>query len=128
MAPYDYWEKPSETGRIPANRTDSGTYLSAEFLGARSLIYIKDEDGLYTDDPKKNPKAKLIPKISVQELLKMDLGDLIIERVVLQNMLHARHIRQIQIINGLKKGNLTKALEGKHVGTIIYVADNGKAR
>ena len=128
MAPYDYWEKPSETGRIPANRTDSGTYLSAEFLGARSLIYIKDEDGLYTDDPKKNPRAKLIPKISVQELLERDLPDLIVERVVLQNMLHARHIRQIQIINGLKKGNLTKALDGKHVGTIIYVADNGKVR
>jgi molybdenum storage protein len=122
MAPYDYWEKPSETGRIPANRTDSGTYLSAEYLGARSLIYIKDEDGLYTDDPKKNPKAKLIRKISAQELLKNELPDMIVERVVLQNMVHARHMRKIQIINGLKKGNITKALNGEHVGTIIYAA------
>ncbi len=122
MAPYDYWEKPSETGRIPANRTDSGTYLSAEYLGARSLIYIKDEDGLYTDDPKKNPKAKLIRKISAQELLKNELPDMIVERVVLQNMIHARHMRKIQIINGLKKGNITKALNGEHVGTIIYAA------
>jgi molybdenum storage protein len=122
MAPYDYWEKPSETGRIPANRTDSGTFLSAEYLGARSLIYIKDEDGLYTDDPKKNLKAKLIRKISAQELLKNELPDMIVERIVLENMINARHMRKIQIINGLKKGNITKALNGEHVGTIIYAA------
>jgi molybdenum storage protein len=122
MAPYDYWEKPSGTGRIPANRTDSGTFLSAEYLGARSLIYIKDEDGLYTDDPKKNPKAKLIRKISAQELLENELPDMIVERVVLENMVNARHMRKIQIINGLKKGNITKALNGEHVGTIIYAA------
>ena len=122
MAPYDYWEKPPETGRIPANRTDSGTYLSAEYLGARSLIYIKDEKGLYTDDPKKNPKAKFIPKISAQELLRMDLPDLVVEPIVLTNMINAHHMRKIQIINGLKKGNITKALNGEHVGTIIYAA------
>ncbi|MBI3620659.1 MAG: uridine kinase [Nitrospirae bacterium] len=122
MAPYDYWEKPSETGRIPANRTDSGTFLSAEYLGARSLIYIKDEDGLFTDDPKKNPKAKLIRKISAQELLKNELPDMIVERVVLENMINAHHMRKIQVINGLKKGNITKALNGEHVGTIIYAA------
>jgi molybdenum storage protein len=123
MPPYEYWEKPPEKGRIPPNRTDSGTYLTAEFLGARSLIFVKDEDGLYTDDPKKNPKAEWIPKISVQELLAMDLNDLIIERVVLENMLHAHHVRSLQIVNGLKPGNLTKALNGEHVGTIIYTAD-----
>jgi molybdenum storage protein len=61
MPPYRHWEKPPSLGRIPANRTDSGVYLTAEFLGARSCIYVKDEDGLFTDDPKKNPKAEFIP-------------------------------------------------------------------
>ena len=124
MPPYDYWEKPPEKGRIPPNRTDSGTYLTAEFLGVRSLIFVKDEDGLFTDDPKKNPTAKFIPKITVQALLEMDLGDLIVERVVLENMLHAKHVRTLQIINGLKPGTLTRALNGEHVGTIIYVAED----
>ncbi len=124
MPPYDYWEKPPEKGRIPPNRTDSGTYLTAEFLGVRSLIFVKDEDGLYTDDPKKNPVAKFIPKITVQALLEMDLGDLIVERVVLENMLHAKHVRTLQIINGLKPGTLTRALNGEHVGTIIYVEED----
>jgi molybdenum storage protein len=123
MPPYDYWEKPPEKGRIPPNRTDSGTYLTAEFLGVRSLIFVKDEDGLYSDDPKKNPAAQFIPKITVQALLEMDLGDLIVERVVLENMLHAKHVRELQIINGLKPGTLTRALDGEHVGTIIYTKD-----
>jgi molybdenum storage protein len=126
MPPYEYWEKPPEKGRIPANRTDSGTFLTAEFLGARSLIFVKDEDGLYTEDPKKNPKARLIPKISVEELLAMDLDDLIVERVVLENMLNSKHVRSFQIVNGLKRGHLTRALNGEHVGTIIYAA-NGTA-
>jgi molybdenum storage protein len=121
MPPYEYWEKPAESGRIPANRTDSGVYLTGEFLGARSVIFVKDEDGLYTDDPKKNPRAKFIPRITVQELLDMDLNDLVVERVVLQNMLRATNVREIQIINGLVRGNLARALEGEHVGTTIYV-------
>jgi hypothetical protein len=41
-------------GRLPEYRTDSGVWLIAEAFGARSMIYLKDEDGLYTDDPKKN--------------------------------------------------------------------------
>lgn len=121
MPPYEYWEKPAETGRIPTNRTDSGVYLTGEFLGARSVLFVKDEDGLYDDDPKKNPKAKFIPKISVQELLDRDLPDLVVERVVLENMLKASHMKEVQVINGLKPGNLTRALAGEHVGTIIHV-------
>ncbi len=119
MPPYEYWEKPNGVGRIPANRTDSGVYLTGEFLGARSVIFVKDEKGLYTDDPKKNPKAEFIPRIGARELLARDLDDLVVERVVLENMLNAVHCKQIQVINGLEKGNLLRALNGEHVGTII---------
>ncbi|MCA9101175.1 MAG: hypothetical protein KDA63_08500, partial [Planctomycetales bacterium] len=65
MPPYDLWEKPPEQGRIPPNRTDSGVYLTGEVLGARKVIFVKDEDGLYTDDPKRNEHAEFIPRISV---------------------------------------------------------------
>ena len=119
MPPYDYWEKPPEEGRIPANRTDSGTFLTAEFLGARSLIYVKDEDGLYTADPKKDRRAKFIPEIAVEELLAMRLQDVVVEWSVLENMRYAHHIRSIQVINGLRPGNITRALAGERVGTII---------
>jgi len=94
--------------------------------GARKMIYVKDEDGLYTADPKKDPSAEFIPRISVHDLLALDLEDLIVERAVLEFMARARHVREIQFINGLKPGQLTAALNGEPVGTIIY--RNGDAK
>src|SRR5579859_546485 len=63
MPPFGYWEKPAEGGRIPANRTDAGVFLSAEVLGSKRAIFVKDEEGMHEDDPKKNPGAKLIKRI-----------------------------------------------------------------
>lgn len=120
MPPYHYWEAPSKQGRLPMNGSDFGLYIFAEAMGARTIIFVKDEDGLYSDNPKKNPKAEFISKISVQELLKRDLEDLLIERMVLETMLTARHLKEIYIVNGLKPGNITKALAHENAGTIIY--------
>jgi len=119
MPPYAYWQPNPEIGRIPPHRTDTGCYLISEVLGARSMIYVKDEEGLYTADPKKDRDAKFIPKITVEELDEMDLGDVVIERTVLQLMKTAKNRRSVQVINGLKKGNLTRALNGEPVGTTI---------
>ena len=83
------------------------------------MIYVKDERGLYTADPKKDRAARFIPKISVAELEQLDLQDVVVERSVLELLRHARQRRSIQIINGLERGNLTRALNGEHVGTII---------
>jgi molybdenum storage protein len=49
----------------------------------------------------------------------MDLDDVVVERSVLEIMKNAQHRRSIQVINGLKPGNLTRALNGEAVGTII---------
>jgi molybdenum storage protein len=119
MPPFGYWEKPTEGGRIPAHRTDAGVFLSAEVLGAKRAIFIKDEAGLYEDDPKKNKSAKHIPRITAKELLALDLPDLIIERVVIEYLQRARFCTELQVINGLERGMVTRALEGEDVGTII---------
>jgi molybdenum storage protein len=121
MPPYTFWQPNPAVGRIPPHRTDTGAYLVSEVFGARSMIYVKDEDGLYTADPKKDPNAKFIPKITVDELEEMDLDDVVVERSVLDLMKHAEHRTSIQVINGLKPGNLTRALNGEAVGTIITV-------
>jgi molybdenum storage protein len=119
MPPYIYWHTNPTLGRIPPHRTDTGSYLVSEVFGAKSMIYIKDENGLYTADPKKDRNAKFIPKISVAELAQLDLQDLVVERSVLDLMRNATYSRSIQVINGLERGNLTRALNGEHVGTII---------
>jgi molybdenum storage protein len=120
MPPYDYYALPSPKWRIPIHRTDVGTLIVADLIGAKSCILVKDEDGLYTDNPKKNKKARFIAEISARELIKRNLDDLIIERPCLEILQNSEVLDRIQIINGLKKGNITKALNGKHVGTIIY--------
>src|SRR5262249_35578989 len=102
-------------------------FLIAEVFGARKMIYVKDEDGLYTADPKKDRGATHIPRISVQELLARDLDDLVVERAVLDLMLRARNIHEIQFVNGLKPGQLTAALDGEPVGTVIYNAAHENA-
>jgi molybdenum storage protein len=120
MPPYKLWEANPSLGRIPPQRTDTGCFLIAEVFGARKMIYVKDEDGLYTADPKKDKHATHIPRISLQELLSQDLNDLVVERAVLDLMCNARHIKEIQFVNGLKPGQLTAALDGEPVGTVIF--------
>lgn len=119
MPPYTFWERYPDVGLIPPHRTDTGCYLVAETFGVAGMIYVKDEDGLYTDDPKKNPKAKFIPHATVSEVMRMKLPDLVIEQPVIGFLQRARLVKKVQVINGLVPGNLTKALEGKKVGTII---------
>ncbi len=120
MPPYGFWEHPPEEGRLPPNRTDVGAFLLSEVTGAKQCIFVKDVKGLYTDNPKTNPKAEFIPRIGAQELIERDLPDLAIERMVLVSMLNSENTRELQIINGLVEGNITRALNGEHVGTIIY--------
>jgi molybdenum storage protein len=122
MPPYGLWEEPPEQGRIPPHRTDSGTFLTAEVLGAKRCILVKDERGLFTADPKKNPKADFIPEIEVNDLLARDLADLAVERAMLYALAHARSVHEVLIVNGKEPGNLTRALAGENPGTRIYVS------
>ena len=48
------------------------------------------------------------------------LGDLVVERVVLEYLQRAKNVKFIEIINGMVPGNITKALNNKHTGTRIY--------
>ncbi len=61
----------------------------------------------------------MIPKISVAEMKAKGLQDSILEFQMLDLLQSARHVRQVQVVNGLVPGNLTRALAGEHVGTII---------
>jgi molybdenum storage protein len=107
---------------IPPYRTDAGCHLVAETHGCKQMIFVKDEDGLYGANPKNDASAKFIPRATVDELIEMDLPDLVIERPVPELMRHARHVREVQIVNGLRPGLVLRALQGEHVGSIITAA------
>ncbi len=119
MPPYTFWQQNPSVGRIPPHRTDTGAFLVSEVFGTKSMIYVKDEKGLYTADPKKDKNATFIPEISVSEIRERDLQDVVVERAVLDLLQNAELRRSIQVINGLETGNLTRALNGEHVGTVI---------
>jgi molybdenum storage protein len=119
MPPFGYWEKREEGTRIPQHRTDAGVFLSAEFLGAPRALFIKDEDGLYTDDPKKNPAATHIKAITARELIERGLPDLVLERIVIEYLPRAQWCKELQVVNGLKPGQVLAALKGEDVGSII---------
>ena len=120
MPPYGMWETPPPQGRIPPHRTDVGAFLTAEVVGARRCILVKDERGLLTADPKKDDRAKFIPEIEVSELLQMDLTDLPVERALLDYLKRARSVREVLLVNGRQPGDLQRALEGENPGTRIY--------
>jgi len=119
MPPYDMWQRVPAEGVIPPYRTDAGCWLVAETYGCASMIFVKDEDGLYTANPKTDPSATFVPRATVDEIIEMKLPDVVVERPLLELMRNAKHVRSIQVVNGLKPGLVRRAVEGEHVGTII---------
>ncbi|MBN9167291.1 MAG: hypothetical protein BGO98_14040 [Myxococcales bacterium 68-20] len=119
IPPYHFWEPPPEDGPLPTHGSDFGLFIHAEVLGMKKLIFVKDEDGLFDKDPKRHADAKHIPRITLGELSKNMPDELIIDRQLFVCWQRARHVEQVQIVNGLVPGQLTKALAGEPVGTVI---------
>lgn len=119
IPPYHFWEPPPEDGPLPTHGSDFGLFIHAEVLGMRRLVFVKDEDGLYDRDPKRSKDAKLIARITLEELLANMPEELVLDRQLFTTWKRARHVEQVQIVNGLVPGQLTKALAGEPVGTVI---------
>jgi molybdenum storage protein len=120
VPPYSLWEHPPGIGRIPPHRTDAGAFLLAECFGCRSLTLVKDVDGLYDADPKREPSARFIPEIGVAELRRLNLATLPFERILLDLLENARIIDRFQIVNGHRPERIAAALAGEHVGTVVH--------
>src|ERR1700759_174553 len=86
MPPYGLWMRPAAQGVIPPYRTDAGCFLVAEQFGCKAMIYVKDEDGLYSANPKTQKGATFIPRITVDEMKAKGLQDSILEFPVLDLM------------------------------------------
>jgi molybdenum storage protein len=119
--PYELYELPPEVGKIPPHRSDTGAFLLADAYGAARTIYVKDVDGVMTRDPAEpgSGEPELIERLSVDEA--KALPSLPIDSLVLELITRAKHQKEIQIVNGLKPGNIARALNGEPVGTIIHL-------
>ncbi|HEY0477582.1 MAG TPA: hypothetical protein VGD37_08655 [Kofleriaceae bacterium] len=119
VPPYHFWEPPPEAGHLPMHGSDFGLFQLAEVLGMKQVIYVKDEDGLYDKDPKKHPGATRFGKITLAELLPQLPDDNILDRELFHAWSHAKNLERITIVNGLVPGQLTRAMYGEDVGTVI---------
>jgi molybdenum storage protein len=122
VPPYHFWEPPPDAGHLPMHGSDFGLFQLAEVLGMKQVIYVKDEDGLYDRDPKKHPDARRFGKITLDELLPQLPDDNILDRALYHAWSHAKNLTRITIVNGLKAGQLTRAMRGEDVGTVIVKA------
>jgi len=120
MPPYTFWHQNPAVGRIPPHRTDAGCFLLAECFGCKSLVLVKDVEGVYDKDPKGHPGASLIRAISATELERRAVPSLPFDRVLLRLLGTARLLNQFQVVNGHKPELIEAAINGEHVGTIVF--------
>ena len=100
----------------PFFTTDSAAALRASEINADVLLKATQVDGVYDSDPRKNPDAKLISRITYAEAISKQLQfmDTAALALCLENKV------PVQVFNLHKKGNIQKALCGEEVGTVIY--------
>lgn len=99
-------------------------YLS-ERLKAHKVIFLSDVDGVFTADPKKDPKAQLIPEINDQNLNDVLKGLTANNPHDVSGEMKGKVLeikKQLQgvsvnIISGLKKGALIEVVAGHSIGT-----------
>jgi len=119
VPPFHFWEPPPESGHLPMHGSDFGLIQLAEVLGMKQAIYVKDEDGLYDKDPKRHADAKPFGKITLEELLTKLPKENILDHELYEAFRTAKNLERVVIVNGLKRGQLTRALRGEDVGTVI---------
>ncbi len=100
----------------PYFTTDSAAALRASEIGADCLLKGTQVDGVYAEDPHKNPAAERYGTLSYREVLSRELKVLDTAAVVLcmENRI------PILVFNLHRKGNLVRACRGEAVGTWIF--------
>jgi molybdenum storage protein len=119
IPPYHFWEPPPAEGVLPMHGSDFGLFQLAEVLSMRSLIFVKDQDGLYDRDPALHADARLLPRLTLDELLANPPETNILDEELFRAWRTAKNLTRVQIVNGLVPGMLTAALRGEDVGTVI---------
>jgi uridylate kinase len=99
----------------PFFTTDTCAALRASELDVDLLIKATKVQGVYSDDPKKNPEARLFEKLSYDQVLTKKLR--IMDHAAI-SLCRDNNI-PIIVLNIFEKGNITKALCGEQVGTKI---------
>ena len=112
-------------GTIPGHTTDGVSASLAEAVGAIRIVNATSVDGVYTADPKKDPQAKKISKMSFSELNEMlkdghDAGKSGVFDALGADIVMRNHL-PLLIVSGRDLEEMKKAISGSSdiKGTII---------
>jgi uridylate kinase len=98
----------------PFFTTDSAAVLRALEISADIMLFAKNIDGIYSDDPKKNSDAIKYDELTYSEILSKNL-----KAIDASAAGTARDFGINTIVFELKPGNIKKAISGKKIGTLI---------
>ena len=113
-------------GLQPGQSTNAVAALAAEITRSEVLVNGTDVEGVYTEDPKKNPKAKLIRSVDAEKLLSWAMGgEVFAGRYELLDPLAIKIMQRAKIptrfVSLERPENILDALNGKDIGTrVVY--------
>jgi uridylate kinase len=99
----------------PFFSTDTAGALRAAEISAQLFIKATKVDGIYTDDPVKNPRAEFIDEISYLETI--NRGIRVMDHTALTLCMENKI--PILVLNINKPGNLLRAVRGERVGSLV---------
>jgi len=105
----------------PFVTTDTAATQRALELEAQIVFKATRVDGVYSDDPEKNPHAVLYRKLDYKTVKQQNL------RVMDQTAIAqcSEHDMPILVFNYKKEGNIEKAIRGESVGTFVSSESEG---
>jgi uridylate kinase len=99
----------------PFVTTDTAAAQRALELEADVVLKATRVDGVYSDDPEKNPHAVLYESLSYKEVVTKNLKVMDATAIALCR----EHDKPILVFNFKKDGNIVKAISGESIGTWI---------
>jgi uridylate kinase len=99
----------------PFVTTDTAAALRALELGAEVVLKATRVDGVYSDDPEKNPHAVMYRELSYSTVLEQSLR--VMDSTAIAHCME--HEMPILVFNYRREGNIERALGGDKVGTLI---------
>ncbi len=99
----------------PFFSTDTAAVLRAVEIGADAILLAKNIDGVYSDDPRKNPDAVRFDSISYDEVLSRHLAvmDTTATSLAMDNNI------PVVVFALADPENMIRVLNGEHIGTIV---------
>jgi uridylate kinase len=99
----------------PFVTTDTAAAQKALELEADIVLKATRVDGVYSDDPEKNPHAVLFRKLNFQTVLERKLK--VMDPTAITQCME--HDLPILVFNFKQEGNIERAVKGERVGTLI---------